>query len=653
MYATNSVLIPVSDDESDELTRKRPRVRRKRKKPLFHRVKRDLPKRFVRFLVKYWALLIFVPAVVLFCYEAFKLGNDPPTVTGTEVDPELDPIFKKPVKAAHPNLNRMDPSTRMVDGVREPCLKLLPSDELELLDVPSGGGGIESPVKNVIYLSEKDVPDSANATRRSKRIKFNAFTGYPSLEDRDKSFMVKQDAAVHCGFFSENAGFRISEADKSYMDSCKVVVSTCAFGGGDDLYQPIGMSNASAHKVCYVAFWDDITLAAQETAGHTVGKDKFIGKWRIVLVEDLPFVDQRLNGKIPKMLGHRLFRNAKYSIWVDSKSQFRRDPLGVVETLLWRTKSVLAISEHGARSSVYDEAKAVVDKHKARPEEVEVQMTRYKKDGMPEDKRFNGKKALNEASIIVREHTPITNLFMCIWFNEAVRFTSRDQLSFPYVLWRLKALKDINMFPVCTRKDLVNSIGHIRKAKRERVTQTMVMICRIIFCVSALLSILVVFLLAFLSPIPHHSSKPWVALSLYVQQPQVTPSTTQPATAAGGRGGGAFVFHRSLTEGPENTSRVVGKAQGFIIPVETFADSAFNVVYLTFRTPEFSGSLSVQAKNVAAAGERQLAVVGGTGSFAFARGFAVFAQNDQPYGTYQLKLQLRFPNRSQTIFPAG
>ncbi|CAN1273637.1 Probable hexosyltransferase MUCI70 [Linum perenne] len=289
MYGSNSVSIPVSDDESDELSRKRARVRRKRKKPLFYRVKHDFPKRFFRFLVRYWALLIFIPAVVLLCYETSKIGKEPPADAVDDAKP------------SHPNLNRMDPSTRMVDGVREPCLKLLPSDELELLDIPSGGG-IESPVQNVIYLSDKDVPDAANATRRSKRIKFNPFTGYPSLEDRDKSFMVNQDAAVHCGFYSENGGFRISETDKSYMDSCKVVVSTCAFGGGDDLYQPIGMSNASARKVCYVAFWDDITLAAQETAGNTIGKDKFIGKWRIVLVEDLPFVDQRLNGKIPKVL---------------------------------------------------------------------------------------------------------------------------------------------------------------------------------------------------------------------------------------------------------------------------------------------------------------------------------------------------------------
>lgn len=92
------------------------------------------------------------------------------------------------------------------------------------------------------------------------------------------------------------------------------------------------------------------------------------------------------------MLAHRLFPNAKYSIWVDSKSQFRRDPIGVLEALIWRSNSVLAISEHGARSSVYDEAKAVVWKHKATPEEVEVQLAQYHRDGLPADKRYKGKK---------------------------------------------------------------------------------------------------------------------------------------------------------------------------------------------------------------------------------------------------------------------
>lgn len=92
------------------------------------------------------------------------------------------------------------------------------------------------------------------------------------------------------------------------------------------------------------------------------------------------------------MLTHRLFPQSRYSIWVDSKSQFRRDPLGVFEALLWRTNSVFAISEHGARSSIYDEGKAIVKKNKASPEEVSIQLTQYKQEGFSDIKRFNEKK---------------------------------------------------------------------------------------------------------------------------------------------------------------------------------------------------------------------------------------------------------------------
>ena len=42
-------------------------------------------------------------------------------------------------------------------------------------------------------------------------------------------------------------------------------------------------------------------LIAQESVGRRVGENPFIGKWRIVVVRELPFTDQRLNGKIPKV----------------------------------------------------------------------------------------------------------------------------------------------------------------------------------------------------------------------------------------------------------------------------------------------------------------------------------------------------------------
>ncbi|KAH6756552.1 DNA-directed RNA polymerase subunit beta [Perilla frutescens var. hirtella] len=465
--SNNGVAISVSDeDPEDPSSRMRPRVRRKRKKS-GPRNRRDFTQRIVVKLIKWWPALLLLPAACLLIYEAFKIGGG--EIRSPTPVRKSDNVATQNSKAKpQGNLNKLDYTTRVVGGVRERCLKLLPPEELELLEIPNlmDSG---SPLKELVYATEtggasKDGTFNLSAVYL-EGARFNLFTGNQTLEQREQEFKVAKTAKVQCGFYSEIGGFRISDEDKSYMNTCKVVVSTCAFGGGDDLYQPIGMSENSLRKVCYVAFWDEITLATQEAEGNKVDGSLFIGKWRIIIVRDLPFRDQRLNGKIPKMLPHRLFPNARYSIWVDSKSQFRRDPLGVLEALLWRSNHELGISEHGARSSVYDEAKAVVKKNKATPEEVEVQMAQYHHDGLPEDKRFNGKKALAEASIIVREHTPVTNLFMCLWFNEVVRFTSRDQLSFPYILWRLKGLTRINMFPVCTRKDLVNSMGHIRKAK--------------------------------------------------------------------------------------------------------------------------------------------------------------------------------------------
>jgi len=340
-------------------------------------------------------------------------------------------------------------------------LKLLDPEKLQNLELPEIPEANTS-IKEVVYRSSMHhIEDDISSHTESSR--FNLFTGYQTLTEREESFKIKESMTVHCGFCNENR-FQVSAVDREYMRYCKVVVATCAFGGGDDLHQPIGMTENSIRKVCYVAFWDEVTRVSQEEEGNKIGEDNVIGLWRIILVSDLPFSDQRLNGKIPKLISHRLFPMARYSIWVDSKSQFRRDPLGVLEALLWRSNSSLALSEHGARSSLYDEAKAIVKKHKATPEEVEVQLDQYRKDGIPDEKKFNGRKALAEASVIVRDHAPSTNLFMCLWFNEVVRFTSRDQLSFPYVLRRLRP-PGVHLFPVCARKDLVNSFGHRRKVK--------------------------------------------------------------------------------------------------------------------------------------------------------------------------------------------
>ncbi|KAL3840346.1 hypothetical protein ACJIZ3_024937 [Penstemon smallii] len=176
------------------------------------------------------------------------------------------------------------------------------------------------------------------------------------------------------------------------------------------------------------------------------------------------------------------------------------------------------------------------------------------------------------------------------------------------------------------------------------------MISRIIFCTAVLLATASVILLAIFSPVHRkNQTRSWVSLSFYIQQPQTSGSDMPPPVAPPDVG--ALIFHRTLTEGPENTSRVVGKAQGFIIPVESFAHSAFNIIYLTFHTREYLGSISIQARNLAYKGKEELNVVGGTGAFAFARGLAVFGKIERPASdfeaTHHIKLHLKFPNNSR------
>ncbi|PQQ02091.1 hypothetical protein Pyn_11078 [Prunus yedoensis var. nudiflora] len=158
MFNNNSISISVSDDEPDELGRMRVRVRRKRKKT-GHRLKNEFLHRVVRKLVRYWALLIFLPALGLLLYEASRIGRKPSSVANTElgasekstlVDSELSNVTNPSLeKKSDGNLNRL--------GCRRRCLKILSPEELEHLEIPVREEA-NSPVSKVLYISEIDTP---------------------------------------------------------------------------------------------------------------------------------------------------------------------------------------------------------------------------------------------------------------------------------------------------------------------------------------------------------------------------------------------------------------------------------------------------------------------------------------------------------------
>lgn len=127
MFNNNSISISVSDEDSDELGRMRVRVRsRKRKKPVY-RFKNELARRVVRKLVRYWAVLIFIAAAGLLLFEASRIGRKSGLVvhSGFIQKPNIvhsdHSSMNKPSleKKSEGNLNRLDPTTRVVGGVRE------------------------------------------------------------------------------------------------------------------------------------------------------------------------------------------------------------------------------------------------------------------------------------------------------------------------------------------------------------------------------------------------------------------------------------------------------------------------------------------------------------------------------------------------------
>jgi len=71
------------------------------------------------------------------------------------------------------------------------------------------------------------------------------------------------------------------------------------------------MSNSSKAKVCFVMFVDQKSLDVVLEEGKKPNDKGDLGLWKIVLIKNLPYLDGRRNGKVPKLLTHRLFPNAR------------------------------------------------------------------------------------------------------------------------------------------------------------------------------------------------------------------------------------------------------------------------------------------------------------------------------------------------------
>lgn len=358
------------------------------------------------------------------------------------------------------------PADKKRTGPRPCPVCYLPVDEAIALmpKVPS-----YSPVlKNLTYIYEENL---------SKDGEFGGsdFGGYPTLKQRSDSFDIRESMSVHCGFVrgikpGRNTGYDMDDADLLEMEQCHgVVVASAIFGNFDDINQPSNISDYSKETVCFYMFIDEETDAYMKKTG-TLGPSKKVGLWRVVVVHNLPYEDGRRTGKIPKLLVHRMFPNARFSLWIDGKLELVVDPYQILERFLWRKNATFAISRHYKRFDVFTEAEANKAAKKYDNASIDFQINFYKNEGLApySEAKLPITSDVPEGCVILREHVPLSNLFTCLWFNEVDRFTSRDQISFSTV--RDKIMAKVNwsnyMFLDCERRNFV-----VQKYHREVLEQ--------------------------------------------------------------------------------------------------------------------------------------------------------------------------------------
>ncbi|XP_039138558.1 uncharacterized protein LOC120275896 [Dioscorea cayenensis subsp. rotundata] len=314
------------------------------------------------------------------------------------------------------------------------------------------------------------------------------FAGHQGLQEREKSFYA-QDQTINCGFVkgpigSPSTGFDIAEDDVRYMSSCHIGVASCIFGNSDRLRTPYGktITRQSKKNVCFIMFMDEDTLQTLLSEGQQMDNTGSIGLWKIVVVKNLPYTDMRRVGKIPKFLAHRLFTSARYSIWLDSKLRLQRDPLLILEYFLWRRGYEYAISNHYDRHCVWEEVMQNKKLNKFNHSIIDQQFHFYQQDGLkrfdPSDPNKLLPSYVPEGSFIVRAHTPMSNLFSCLWFNEVDRFTPRDQLSFAYTYLKLRRMNPnkpfhLHMFKDCERRAIAKLFHHRAEEKKTVRPQTL------------------------------------------------------------------------------------------------------------------------------------------------------------------------------------
>ena len=248
-------------------------------------------------------------------------------------------------------------------------------------------------------------------TKEFKKIEKNKMI-YDAVKKGDLAFFLNHIKAkvlkksYYC--LSGNKKYSFQGKDLYYTNLPKVAIYTCIIGKYDSILEPLFINPNTDQKIPEDSSWKKIDVSKFPEYN-----------------QDSPIM---LNRKI-KILSYKYLEEYDYSIYIDGNIQIVADLMPLV---LKMDKSIIGVHTHAIRDCIYKESNGINLLKKANKELVRKQLNRYKNDGFPE--HFG----LFQNSILIRKHnSDKARELMDLWWSEYSKERTRDQLSLPYVIWKM------------------------------------------------------------------------------------------------------------------------------------------------------------------------------------------------------------------------
>lgn len=205
----------------------------------------------------------------------------------------------------------------------------------------------------------------------------------------------------------------------SFMRKNQIAVYTCIVGEYDEIKEPQFVSNDCDYYI----------LSDKMPEKETVFKFLNINDYLPKGIED----NTRKNRYV-KINAHKVFPQYKYSIYIDGNLTIKADMTKCIENL---PSTRVAVAGESYWDNVYVEGIRCIESKRDQKELICKQLEKYWLQGMPE---HFGSFLCN---VLIREHNnPKCICLMEDWWKQLVQYSKRDQISFPYVLWKNGYTKD-------------------------------------------------------------------------------------------------------------------------------------------------------------------------------------------------------------------